>query len=116
MDKGTIPINKNFELEYRYYDKDPNFKYFNRKFEIYVLGKKTLKKHYVMHIDNANPREMMPTLQKASTGGKKYDFGVTTLNWNDIKTKFTDYIVSELGERERKNIKKAISKLISPKL
>jgi hypothetical protein len=116
MDKGTIPINKNFELEYRYYDKDPNFKYFNRKFEIYVLGKKTLKKHYVMHIDNANPREIMPTLQKASTGGKKYDFGVTTLNWNDIKTKFTDYIVSELGERERKNIKKAISKLISPKL
>jgi hypothetical protein len=116
MDKGTIPINKNFELEYRYYDKDPNFKYFNRKFEIYVLGKKTLKKRYVMHIDNANPREMMPTLQKASTGGKKYDFGVTTLNWNDIKTKFTDYIVSELGERERKNIKKAISKLISPKL
>jgi len=116
MDKGTIPINKNFELEYRYYDKDPNYKYFNRKFEIYVLGKKTLKKHYVMHIDNANPREIMPTLQKASTGGKKYDFGVTTLNWNDIKTKFTDYIVSELGERERKNIKKAISKLISPKL
>ena len=116
MDKGTISINKNFELEYRYYDKDPNYKYFNRKFEIYVLWKKTLKKQYVMHIDNANPHEMMPTLQKASTGGKKYDFGVTTLNWNDIKTKFTDYIVSELGERERKNIKKAISKLISPKL
>ena len=59
---------------------------------------------------------MMPTLHKASTGSKKYDFGVTTLNWNDIKTKFTDYIVSELGEKERKNIRKAISKLISPKL
>lgn len=116
MDKGTIPINKDFELEYRYYDKDLNFKYFNRRFEIYVLEKKTLKKNYIMHMDNANPHEMMPTLHKASTGSKKYDFGVTTLNWNDIKTKFTDYIVSELGEKERKNIRKAISKLISPKL
>ncbi len=116
MDKGTIPINKDFELEYRYYDKDSNFKYFNRRFEIYVLEKKTLKKNYVMHMDNTNPHEIMPTVHKASTGGKKYDFGVTTLNWNDIKIKLADYIVSELGERERENIKKAISKLNSPKL
>ena len=116
MDKGTIPINKDFELEYRYYDKNSNFKYFNRRFEIYVLEKKTLNKNYVMHMDNANPREMMPTLHKASTGGKKHDFGVTTLNWNDIKKKFTEYIVSEIGERERENIKKAVSKLNSPKL
>ena len=116
MDKGIIPINKDFELEYRYYYKDPKFKYFNRRFEIYVLEKRPLKKNYILHMDNANPREMMPTVQKASTGEKKYDFGVTTLNWNDIKTKFTDYIVSELGEKERKNIRKAISKLISPKL
>ena len=115
MDKGIIPINKDFELEYRYYDKDPKFKYFNRKFEIYVLEKKPLKRNYVLHMDNANPREMMPTVHKASTA-KKYDFGVTTLNWNDIKTKFTDYIVSELGEKERENVRKAISKLISPKL
>jgi hypothetical protein len=116
MDKGTIPINKDFELEYRYYDKDPNFKYFNRRFEIYVLEKKTLKKNYVMHMDNANHREMMPRVCKASSGNKKHDFGITTLNWNDIKTKFTDYIVSEIGENQRENIRKAISKLSSPKL
>ena len=114
MDKGTIPINKNFELEYRYYDRDTNFKYFNRKFEIYVLEKKTLKKNYVMHMDNANARQMMPKVYKASSG-KKMDFGITTLNWNDIKTKFTDYIVAELGEKQRNNVKKAVGKLSSPK-
>ena len=116
MDRGIIPINKNFELEYRYYDKDPKFKYFNRKFEIYVVEKKTLKKAYVMHMDNADPRNMMPRVYKASTGGKKHDFGITTLNWNDIKTKFTDYIAAELGEKQRQNVRKAIGKLSSRKI
>lgn len=115
MDRGTIPITKNFELEYRYYDRDTNFKYFNRKFEIYVLEKKTLKKNYVMHMDNANARQMMPKVYKASSGNRKMDFGITTLNWNDIKTKFTDYIVAELGEKQRNNVKKAVGKLSSPK-
>lgn len=116
MDRGTIPINKNFELEYRYYDKDPGFKYFNRKFEIYVLEKKTLKKNYVMHMDNADTRQMMPRIYKASTGKRKHDFGITTLNWNDIKTKFTDYITKELGPKNKENVKKAVGKLNSPKL
>ena len=83
MDRGTIPINRDFELEYRFFDKNPTYKYFNRKFEIYLLEKKTIKKNYVLHIDNADPRQMIPRLYKASTGNKKYDFGVTTLNWND---------------------------------
>lgn len=116
MDRGTIPISNEYELEYRYYDKDTKHKYFNRKFEIYVLEKKLLKKNYIMHMDNANPRQMMPVIYKASTGGKKHEFGVTTLNWNDIKTKFTDYIVTELGENYRGNIKKAITKIQSPKI
>ena len=116
MDRGVIPINKNFEIEYRYFDKNPGYKYFNRKFEIYVVEKKTMKRNYVMHMDNADPRNMMPRVYKASTGGTKHGFGITTLNWNDIKTKFTDYIVSELGERQRNNVKKAIGNLNSPKL
>ena len=115
MDRGIIPINKGFEIEYRYYDKDLRFKYFNRKFEIYVVEKKPLKRTYVMHMDNADPRNMMPRIYKASTGGKKHDFGITTLNWNDIKKKFTDYIAAELGEKQRKNIRSAIGKLSSPK-
>jgi len=113
MDRGIVPINKDFELEYRYYDRDTNFKYFNRKFEIIVLEKKTLKRNYVMHIDNADTRQMMPHVYK---GRQKSDFGVTTLNWNDIRTKFTDYVVSELGEKQRNNVKKAIGKLSSPKI
>ena len=116
MDRGTIPINKGYELEYRYYDKDQNHKYFNRKFEIYLLEKKALRKNYILHMDNRDTRQMTPYLFKASTGRKKHDFGVTTLNWNDIKTKFTGYIVAELGENQRENIKKAIGKLNSPKL
>jgi hypothetical protein len=116
VERGVIPINKEHELQYNYYDRDQKFKYFNRKFEIILVEKKTLKRNYVMHMDNADPRQMMPRLYKASTGRKKHDFGVTTLNWNDIKTKFTDYIVAELGERQRNNVKKAIGKLSSPKL
>jgi len=116
MDRGIIPINKNFELEYRYYDRNTNYKYFNRKFEIYLLEKKALRKNYVLHMDNADARQMTPTVYKASTGRKKHDFGVTTLNWNDIKTKFTDYIVAELGNKQRENVRKAIGKLSSPKI
>ena len=116
MDRGVIPISKDFELEYRYYEKDPRYKYFNRKFEIYVLEKKTLKKNYVMHMDNANPKQMMPTVYKASTGSKKHDFVVSTLNWNDIKTKFTDYIIIELQQEKKENIKKAMAQLSSPKI
>jgi hypothetical protein len=116
MDRGIIPINKGYELEYRYYDRNAGYKYFNRKFEIFVVEKKTLRKNYVMHMDNADTRNMMPRIYKASTGRKKHEFGVTTLNWNDIRTKFTDYIVAELGEKQRNNVKKAIGKLSSPKL
>jgi hypothetical protein len=116
MERGTIPINKDFELEYRYYNKDVKYKYFNRKFEIFLLENKMLKKTYILHMDNADPRQMMPSLYKASQRGKRFDFGVTTLNWNDIKTKFTDYIVSELGEANRNNVKKAVTKLASPKI
>lgn len=116
MDRGIIPINKNYELEYRYFDRDPNYKYFNRKFEIYLLEKKALRRNYVLHMDNADTRQMIPNVYKASTGRRKHDFGVTTLNWNDIKTKFTDYIVAELGERQRNNVKKAVGTLSSPKL
>lgn len=116
MERGVIPINKEFELQFNYYDKDQKFKYFNRKFEIILVEKKTLKKNYVMHMDNADPRQMMPRIYKASTGRKKHEFGVTTLNWNDIKTKFTDYIISEVGEKQRENVKKAIGQLSSPKV
>jgi len=116
MDRGAIPINKEFELHYNYYDRDQKFKYFNRKFEIILVEKKTLKRNYVMHMDNADPRQMMPRVYKASTGKKKHEFGVTTLNWNDIKTKFTDYIVAELGEKQRGTVRKAIGMLSSPKI
>ena len=116
MDRGTIPINKNYEIEYRYYDRNNNYKYFNRKFEIYLLEKKTLRKNYVLHMDNSDTSQMMPNVYKASTGRKKHEFGITTLNWNDIKTKFTDYLVIELGEKQRNNIRTAIGKLSSPKL
>jgi len=116
MNRGTIPIDKNYEIEYRYYDKNPSYKYFNRKFEVYLLEKKTLKKNYVMHMDNSDTNQMAPFVRKASNMRKKYDFGVTTLNWNDIKNSFTEYIVEEIGEKNRGNVKKAMGKLSSPKI
>ena len=115
MDNGKIPINKIYELEYRYHYKDADFKYFNRKFEVYLLEKKALRPQYIMHMDNSDTRHMAPGVYKASQK-KRYDFGVTTLNWNDIKNTFLDFIVDEIGEQHREQAKKAIGKLSSPKL
>ena len=115
MDRGIVPINKNYELEYRYYDKDSTYKYFNRKFEVLLLEKKTLKKNYILHMDNSDTRSMTPYVYRTNQR-KKYDFGVTTLNWNDIKNNFLDSVVGEIGEKGRENAKRAIGKLSSPKI
>ena len=117
MKRGTIPINKDFELEYRYYDKDINFKYFNRKFEIYLLGKKTFKKNYLLHMDNCETSEgkWSPHIHKKENVNKKLYFGVSTLNWGDIKNNFLDCIVNEMGEKNKTHAKKAVSKLIDRK-
>lgn len=113
MIRGTIEINKDFEIEYRYYEKDSRYKYFNRKFEIIILEKKPLRRNYIMHMDNADIRQMVPRIYKRN---KIFDFGVTTLNWNDIKTRFIDHIAEEIGENYREDIKRAIGKLASPKI
>ena len=118
MKRGTIPISKEFELEYRYYDKDQEFKYYNRKFEIYLLEKRSLKKNYILHMDNANSSagDFTPHFYTASNIKKKQNLGVTTLNWNDIKNNFLEIVVNEIGEQYRDNTKKALGKLHSPKL
>ena len=87
MKKGKISINKNYELEYRYFDRDTSYKYFNRRFEILLLEKNSLKNNYVLHIDNCDtsPERWTPHIHKASNVNKKLYLGVTTLNWNDIK-------------------------------
>jgi hypothetical protein len=115
MDKGKIPITKNFELEYRYFDRDTSYKYYNRKFEVFLLEKKPLRSDYIIHMDNSDIKHMVPSVYKA-THRKKYDFGVSTLNWNDIKMTFLDFIVEEIGEENRTQAKKALVKLSSPKL
>jgi hypothetical protein len=118
MSQGTIPINKDFELEYRYFDRDPTYKYYNRRFEIYLLYKKNLQKNYVLHIDNCEktPGKWSPHVHKPPQVDNKLYFGVSTLNWNDVKTNFLECIVDEIGEQNREHVKKAIGKLTSPKL
>ena len=115
MDRGKIPITRNFELEYRYFDRDSGYKYFNRKFEILLLEKRPSGLKYVLHMDNIDKKQMVPGFFKASHK-QKNDIGVTTLNWNDIKTSFLDFIVDEIGEENRSSTKKALAKLASPRL
>ena len=115
MERGAILINKDYEFEFRYYDRDPKYKYYNRRFEILLLEKKTLKKNYVLHMDNSDVKDMTPHVYKLNLK-KKYDFGVTTLNWNDIKTNFLNFVASEIGEKDRENARKALSKISSPKI
>ena len=118
MDRGTIDIDKNFELEYRYYDRDNNYKYFNRKFEIYLVEKKTLKKNYVLHMDNCDlsPGKWSPHIHKLPNVSKKLYFAVSTLNWNNVKNNFADCIVDEIGIKNKDKVKKAVNQLSSPKL
>ena len=116
MDKGKIPINKQYELEYRYHDRDNSFKYYNRQFEIYLLEKKSMKANYLLHMDNHDQKQMAPCVYKGKKRNKKHDFGVTTLNWNDIKNTFLDFVVEEIGEEHRDHAKKAMNNLTSPKL
>ena len=118
MDQGTIPINKNYELAYCYYEKDPKYKYFNRKFEIYLIEKKTLKKKYVLHMDNCDTKsgKWSPHIHKAPNVKNKLYFGVSTLNWNDVKNNFIDCVSAEIGGKQHENVRKAVGKLSSPKL
>jgi len=117
MKRGIIPINKDFELEYRYYDRDVRYKYFNRKFEIYLIEKKGLRKKYLLHMDNCDfsSENWSPHIHKASNVNKKLYFGVSTLNWSDIKNNFFECVVGEIGENSRKSVKKAVGKILSPK-
>ena len=118
MNRGIIDIDKQYELEYRYYERDANYKYFNRKFEIYLIEKKSLGKNYVLHMDNCDtsPGKWAPHVHRASDVRKKLYFGVTTLNWHDIKDSFRDCIIGEIGREHKSGIKKAIGKLASPKI
>jgi hypothetical protein len=118
MQRGIIPINQFLELEYRYYDKDPAYKYFNRRFEVYLIGKKAAQKIYILHMDNCDtrPGRWSPHIHKASNVAKKLSFGVSTLNWNEMKDNFLAVIISEIGPEHTKDVKKAIVKLLSPKI
>ena len=111
-------MNRNYELEFRYYDRDSSYKYFNRKFEVFLLEKKSLKKRYVLHMDNSDQSQMMPLFYMASSTGhpQRCDVGISTLNWNDIKNNFVDCIAGKIGEQERENARKAVGKLHSPKV
>jgi len=118
MQRGIIPINQFFELEYRYYEKDPRYKYFNRRFEIYLIGKKRLQRTYLLHMDNCDirPGKWAPHIHRASNVAKKLYFGVTTLNWNEIKENFYTAIIAEVGDAYKADVKKAVVNLLSPKL
>lgn len=118
MQRGIIPINSGFELEFRYYDKDPAYKYYNRLFEIYLIEKKNMKKRYVLHMDNCVTKtgKWSPHIHRRDNIRKKLYFGVSTLNWNEIKENFAVCIIAEIGAEHVKDVKKAVAQLFSPKL
>jgi hypothetical protein len=118
MQRGIILINQFFELDYRYYEKDPKYKYFNRRFEIYLIGKNKMQKVYLLHMDNCDTRagKWAPHIHRASNVAKKLYFGVTTLNWNEIKDNFLAAIIAEIGDTHKTDAKKAVVNLFSPKL
>ena len=118
MQRGIIPINQYLELEYRYYDRDPRYKYFNRRFEVYLIGNKGMQKVYILHMDNCDtrPGKWAPHIHKAQNVAKRLSFGVSTLNWNEMKENFLACIISEIGDAYYNDAKKAVVKLLSPKI
>jgi hypothetical protein len=67
-------------------------------------------------MDNCDQSRWSPHIHKASNVKKKQYFGVSTLNWSDIRNNFLECIVAEIGEQHRRDAKKAVGKLLSPKL
>lgn len=118
MQRGIIPINQYYELDNRDDDRDPHYKYFNRRFEVYLIGKKGLQKIYVLHMDNCDtrPGKWAPHIHRAQNVAKKLYFGVSTLNWNEMKENFLACIISEIGDANLKDAKKAVVRLLSPKI
>jgi hypothetical protein len=119
MKRAVITINKDYELELRYYDKDPSYKYFNRRFEIYLLKKTGFKKSYVLHMDNCDTREgrWAPHIHKIPDVDRKLYFPATTINWNDIKKNLYECIIAEIGDDKCKNdVRKAVARIPSPKI
>ena len=118
MQRGVVPISPEYEIEYRYHDKDTNYPYFNRYFEIYLIERKPTGRSYMLHMDNCDTHEgrWAPHLHKKENVAKKLYFGITTVNWNEIKENFTSCLIAELGEQHKKPVKKAMAKLSSPKI
>ncbi|MEM0493569.1 MAG: hypothetical protein QXS02_06435 [Candidatus Thermoplasmatota archaeon] len=118
MKRAVIPINNYYELELRYYERDISYKYFNRKFEIYLLKKEKIKRTYILHMDNCDTREgrWAPHIHKIPDVDRKLYFPATTINWNDIKKNLYECITSEIGLDYKNDVKKAIAKIPSPKI
>jgi hypothetical protein len=116
MEKGIIDVNKEYAIGYKYHDRDSNYKYFNRKFEIIVI-KKSEPSTFILLMDNCDTRggKWFPHLHKPNSKTKYY-LGVFILNWNEVKNKFLECIVSEVGTEHKEDFKKALNKLLSPKL
>jgi len=117
MEQGRIPVDKQFDLEFRYHEKDAAFKYFNRKFEV-ALVKKGVRKMAVFQVDNSDAKSMMPAYYVATESGrvKKLNVGLSSLNWNEIKNNLVESVVTQFDGIDRENLKKAVGKLHSPKL
>ena len=117
MQEGFITVNKDYVILYRYHKRNPKYKYFNRKFEIALFRKKSSKSELLLILDNCdtNPGKWFPHIHRPNSN-KKYYLGISTLNWNDLKNKMLECFVSETAEDYREDFKKAIDKLLSPKL
>ncbi len=117
MQQGRIPVDRQFDLEFRYHEKDSSFKYFNRKFEV-ALVKKGVRKTAVFQVDNSDAKSMMPSYYVATDSGrvKKLNVGLSSLNWNEIKNNLVESVVTQFDSIDRESLKKAVGKLHSPKL
>lgn len=119
MEQGIIPVNKEYDIAYRYYDRDSAYKYFNRKFEIMLVtkNKSGSERNIVLLLDNCDPNNprWFPHLHKPGKKSKYY-FGVATLNWNDIKKKFLSAMCKEIGDQHADELEAALDTLFSPKL
>jgi len=119
MEEGFITVNKDYMIFYRYHKRDPKYRYFNRKFEIALFKKDNAKSKLLLLLllDNCDtgPGKWFPHIHKPGVD-KKYYLGISTLNWNQLKNKLLECFVSETKEDYREDFKKAVDKLLSPKL
>lgn len=114
--KRMIDVNANYEIEYRYSEKDRDYKDFNRLNVVVLLSKDKTGNRVVLRADNSDKQTGLWPMHIHIPDSKDRSYFVywgSTLesNWDRFKGSFSDEAVKLVGEEHREDLGKALEEL-----